>query len=158
MVRRFCARILGVPNGFTRRLSLRPIAQYLTSVLGAEELLALDCLGEATDRIVGSLAAGCLLLQENLRFHLRKATTRTSARAPSNGKSVYVNDAFGRVQRAHASTAAVARFMANRVAGILTIRELEALRVVASNPARARGKASGHDGYQVALLPLTIVA
>ena len=49
---------------------------------------------------------------------------------------VYVNDAFGTAHRAHASTVGVTRFLPERAAGFLMIRELEALHAVMDNPAR----------------------
>ena len=60
---------LGRPKGFTPALRLKPVADYLTDVLKAEVQLAPDCIGEATERMVESLAPGRALLLENLRFH-----------------------------------------------------------------------------------------
>jgi phosphoglycerate kinase len=127
---------LGRPKGFTPSLSLKPVAQYLTSVLKAEVPLAPDCVGEATDRMVESLAPGLALLLENLRFHPEEeANDPGFARALARGKSVYVNDAFGTAHRAHASTAGVARFIAEKAAGMLMMREIEALRAVTEKAA-----------------------
>ena len=47
-----------------------------------------------------------------------------------------MNDAFGTAHRAHASTAGVTRFIPERAAGFLMMRELDALRAVTENPAR----------------------
>ena len=128
---------LGRPKGFTPGLSLKPIAQYLTGVLGDEVSLAPDCVGETTDRMVESLAAGRALLLENLRFHPEEeANDPDFARALARGKGVYVNDAFGTAHRAHSSTAGVTHFIAEKAAGMLMMTELEALRTVTTNPAR----------------------
>src|SRR5208283_3630651 len=51
-------------------------------------------------------------------------------------KQVYVNDGFGTAHRAHASTVGVTRFLAERAAGFLMMRELDALRAVTENPQR----------------------
>src|SRR5271166_2364843 len=128
---------LGRPKGFTPALSLKPVAQYLTGVLRAEVPLASDCVGEATDRMVASLAPGRALLLENLRFHPEEEANDPSfAQALAKGKTVYVNDAFGTAHRAHASTAGVARFIAEKAAGMLMMREIEALRAVTEKAAR----------------------
>jgi 3-phosphoglycerate kinase len=52
------------PKGREPRLSLKPAAEYLSSVLGAEVPLAPDCVGEPTERMVESLAAIRALLLE----------------------------------------------------------------------------------------------
>jgi phosphoglycerate kinase len=99
---------LGRPKGFTPGLSLTPIDQYLTNVLGAEVPLARDCIGEATDQMVEELDAGRARLLENLRFHPEEeANDPGFARARARGKGVYVNDAFSTAHRAHASIVGV---------------------------------------------------
>jgi phosphoglycerate kinase len=128
---------LGRPKGPQPGLSLKPVAQYLSNVLGIEVPLAPDCVGEATDRMVAALGRGRVLMLENLRFHPEEeANDSAFAQALARGKTVYVNDAFGTAHRAHASTAGVARFIAEKAAGMLVIRELEALRGVTGKPAR----------------------
>jgi phosphoglycerate kinase len=83
------------------------------------------------------LGAGQALMLENLRFHPEeKANDSGFAQALARGKSVYVNDAFGTAHRAHASTTGVARFVAEKAAGILMMRELKALRAVTENASR----------------------
>lgn len=127
---------LGRPKGLQPELSLKPVAQYLSNVLGVEVPLAPDCVGEATDRMVAALGRGRVLMLENLRFHPEEeANDPAFAQALARGKTVYVNDAFGTAHRAHASTAGVTRFIAEKAAGMLVIRELEALRGVTGKPA-----------------------
>src|SRR5208283_271106 len=73
---------------------------------------------------------------ENLRFHPEEeANDKDFAHELARGKQVYVNDAFGTAHRAHASTAGVTRFLSERAAGFLMLRELEILRTVTENPA-----------------------
>src|SRR5438132_90390 len=60
---------LGRPKERTLELSLKPVAEYLTQVLGARVMLAPDCIGDITGRMVSSLAPGRALMLENLRFH-----------------------------------------------------------------------------------------
>src|SRR2546423_695339 len=60
---------LGRPKERTPQLSLKPIAEYLTQVLGQKVALAPDSIGEITGRMVRELPAGRALMLENLRFH-----------------------------------------------------------------------------------------
>src|SRR6266851_5540181 len=126
---------LGRPKERTPELSLKPVAEYLSTALGHKVALAPDCIGDITGRIVNSLPAGQALLLENLRFHSEEeANDRDFAHELARGKQVYVNDAFGAAHRAHASTVGVTRFVATRAAGFLMMRELEALKLLTENP------------------------
>ncbi|HLW69712.1 MAG TPA: phosphoglycerate kinase [Candidatus Binataceae bacterium] len=128
---------LGRPKERTPELSLKPVAEYLSGALGKKVALAPDCIGEITGRMIADLTGGSALLLENLRFHPEEeANDRDFSHELARGKSVYIDDAFGAAHRAHASTVGVARFIRERAAGFLMIRELEALRAVTENPAR----------------------
>jgi len=127
---------LGRPKERTPGLSLKPVAEHLSAALAKKVVLAPDCIGEITGRMVSDLAPGEAILLENLRFHPEEeANDRDFAHELARGKNVYVNDAFGTAHRAHASTVGVTRFISERAAGFLMIRELEALRAVTENPA-----------------------
>jgi phosphoglycerate kinase len=127
---------LGRPKERTPELSLKPAAEHLSIVLGKKVVLAPDCIGEITGRMISDLEAGSALLLENLRFHPEEeANDRDFSHELARGKSVYINDAFGAAHRAHASTAGVTQFIRERAAGLLMMRELEALRAVTENPA-----------------------
>ncbi len=127
---------LGRPKERTPDLSLKPVAEYLSGVLGRKVALAPDCIGDITGRMIADLAPGDAILLENLRFHKEEeANDRDFAHELARGKGVYINDAFGTAHRAHASTVGVTRFIQERGAGFLMIRELEALRAVTENPA-----------------------
>ncbi len=128
---------LGRPKERTPELSLKPVAAYLTKVLGRKVALAPDCIGEVTCRMAETLPMGEALLLENLRFHPEEeANAEDFAHELARGKSAYVNDAFGTAHRAHASTAGVVAFLPERAAGFLMMRELEALRAFTENPER----------------------
>src|SRR6266851_7473343 len=128
---------LGRPKERTPELGLKPIAEYLGGALGKKVALAPDCIGDITGRMVTDLAPGKALLLENLRFHPEEeANDRDFAHELARGKAAYVNDAFGTAHRAHASTVGVTKFLAERAAGFLMMRELDALRAVTENPER----------------------
>ncbi len=127
---------LGRPKERTPELSLKPVGEYLSNALGRKVALSPDCIGEFSGRMVADLTSGEALLLENLRFHPEEeANDRDFSHELARGKQVYVNDAFGTAHRAHASTVGVTRFLHERAAGFLMMRELEALRAVTENPA-----------------------
>lgn len=126
---------LGRPTEREAKYSLRPVAEYLSQVLGSKVALAPDCIGDVSGRMVSALAAGQALLLENLRFHREEeANDEDFAHELARGKQVYVNDAFGAVHRAHASIVGVTRFLSERAPGFLMMRELAALRSLTENP------------------------
>jgi phosphoglycerate kinase len=126
---------LGRPKERTPDLSLKPVAEYLSKALEKKVALAPDCIGEFCGRMVNDLAFGEALLLENLRFHPEEeANDRDFSHELARGKNLYVNDAFGTAHRAHASTVGVTRFLHERAAGFLMLRELEALQAVTQNP------------------------
>ncbi|HUN59495.1 MAG TPA: phosphoglycerate kinase [Candidatus Binataceae bacterium] len=127
---------LGRPKERTPDLSLKPVAEYLSAALGQKVTLAPDCIGDTTGRLTRDLQPGTALLLENLRFHTEEeANDRDFSHELARGKQVYVNDAFGTAHRAHASTVGVTKFLSERAAGFLMLRELEVLRTVTENPA-----------------------
>jgi phosphoglycerate kinase len=128
---------LGRPKERTPELSLKPVAEYLSSVLAQKVRLAPDCVGDHTGKLIEALKPGEALLLENLRFHKEEeANDRDFSHELARYKRAYVNDGFGTAHRAHASTVGVTRFIAERAAGFLMMRELEALRKVTEDPQR----------------------
>lgn len=128
---------LGRPKERNLELSLKPVAEYLSNVLGHKVALAPDCIGDISGRMITALAPGQALLLENLRFHAEEEKNdRDFAHELARGKQIYVNDAFGSAHRAHASTVGVTRFIAQRAAGFLMMGELEILGRVTESPAR----------------------
>jgi phosphoglycerate kinase len=128
---------LGRPKERSAELSLKPVAEYLSATLGMKVALAPDCIGDHTGKMIEALKPGDALLLENLRFHAEEeANDRDFSHELARHKQVYINDAFGTAHRAHASTVGVTRFIAERAAGFLMMRELDALRSVTENPAR----------------------
>ncbi|OHD72785.1 MAG: phosphoglycerate kinase [Spirochaetes bacterium RBG_16_67_19] len=114
--------------------SLKPVAQRLAELLGRPVAMAPDCVGEAVEAQAKALAAGEVLLLENVRFH--KAETENSAEFAAKLArlgDIYVNDAFGSAHRAHASTEGVAHHLP-AVAGFLMEKEIKFLGGVFENP------------------------
>jgi phosphoglycerate kinase len=85
--------------------------------------------GSETESLAAALAPGEVLLLENLRFHAgEEANDPGFARGLSALADVYVDDAFGAAHRAHASVVGVPALVAEKGAGLLLAREVEALR------------------------------
>ena len=105
---------LGRPkDGPTPKYSLIHIVGHLSKLLGLEVQFANDCIGEEAVNKAAALAAGQVLLLENLRFYKEEEKgDEAFAQKLSKLGDVYVNDAFGTAHRAHASTAVIAQFFA----------------------------------------------
>lgn len=120
---------LGRPKGKPNPdFSLEPAGERLSDLLDKEVLLADDCVGDGVRKMVQDLPLGGVLLLENLRFHAEEeANDPGFAKELASNADVWVMDAFGTAHRAHASTAGMAAFVSERVAGFLVRKELEYL-------------------------------
>ncbi len=127
----------GRPKGLTPELTLGPIAEQLAEEIGQPVRLLPDCIGPEVEAGIASMKPGDVVLLENLRFHPEEEKNEEGfARALAGLCDVYVNDAFGAAHRAHASTAGMAGFVAERGAGYLMFEEVEALASLLADPAR----------------------
>lgn len=120
---------LGRPKGKPRgRLSLMPIADRLQELLGSEVTFVDDCIGDGVDLLVNRMKDGEVMVLENLRFHSgeEKNDEVFSKMLAQNG-DVFVNDAFGAVHRAHASTVGVLKHIEDPMGGLLLKTELQNL-------------------------------
>jgi phosphoglycerate kinase len=128
---------LGRPNG--RRdptLSLRPVARRLSSLLGSPVPLAEDAVGVPALQAVARLGNSDVLLLENLRFHPgEEANDPGFAVQLAQLGELFVEDAFGAVHRAHASTVGVPKRVP-AVAGLLVEKEVRALGPLVDGPER----------------------
>jgi len=120
---------LGRPKGKrTAELSLRPVADELSSRLGRPVTLAPDCVGPETEALVTKMNRGDVVLLENLRFHPEEERNDPGFAAQlARLADVYVDDAFGAAHRAHASTTGMVPLVRERAAGLLLAREVEML-------------------------------
>ena len=116
---------LGRPKGEVKpELSLKPVAEYLGSIIDAPVAFAEDCIGEPAEKAVADLKPGQVLVLENTRFHAgEKKNDPEMAKKLASLAELYVNDAFGTSHRAHASTAGVAEYLP-AAAGFLLEKEI----------------------------------
>jgi len=129
---------LGRPGGeVIDSLSLRPVARRLSRLLGKEVVLAKDCIGDDVKTLIKDMKPGCVLLLENLRFHIEEAENSDEfARELAGYADVYVDDAFGNAHRTHASNVGITKFAKVCCAGFLMKKELNYFSTTLKTPFR----------------------
>jgi phosphoglycerate kinase len=135
---------LGRPKGAPDpQFSLRPVADRLGELLGAEVRLARDVTGDDAKSVVGALPDGGVALLENVRFDPRETSKSDEERAELAGElaaltgsgGAFVSDGFGVVHRKQASVYDVARALP-AYAGGLVLTELAVLGKLTGDPER----------------------
>jgi len=128
---------LGRPDGaVVESLRLDSIGRRLRELLGRPVRKLDDCVGPDVIRAIRAGKAGDVFLLENLRFHAEEeANDPTFSDALAELGDLYVDDAFGTLHRAHASTVGIAE-RRPAYAGLLVEKEIEALSRVLHDPAR----------------------
>jgi len=130
---------LGRPKGpYDKETSLEPVAARLGEIMNRQVAFAHDCIGDVVKEAVSHLEHGQILLLENVRYHEEEEKDDEAfARAivEATGAEIFVQDGFGVVHRAHATTDAVARLLPS-VAGLLLAKEVDAITRAMQEPAR----------------------
>ncbi len=128
---------LGKPKGeWKPKLTLAPVAEHLSELLGQKVIFANDIIGDDAKAKAAALKPGEIMLLENLRFDIREEKNGADfAKALADMAEVYVSDAFGTVHRAHASTAGVAAYLP-AYAGLLVEKELSVMGKALDDPKR----------------------
>ncbi|HVU59521.1 MAG TPA: phosphoglycerate kinase [Candidatus Saccharimonadales bacterium] len=129
---------LGRPDGKPNpEESLFPVAKRLGELLGADKVtFARDCIGPEAEKAATALEPGHVLLLENLRFHPGEEQNDAGFAAQlATLAQVFVQDGFGVVHRAHASTEAITHLLPS-VAGLLLEKEVDTITEVMTNPKR----------------------
>lgn len=126
---------LGRPKGnISEEFRLDPVAFRLGELLGQEVKKVDDCIGPEAELGKQNLKSGEILLLENTRFHTGETeNTREFSRSLASGCDLFVEDAFGSIHRAHASTVGVAHLLPSYL-GFLIEKEVEILSKVLKNP------------------------
>jgi len=131
---------LGRPKGeVVDELKMDPVAGRLSELLDQPVKKLDDCIGPQVEQAVEGMKPGEIILLENTRFYPEeKGNDQTFASKLAALADVYVNDAFGAVHRAHASTAGAAGAMRENgnpaVAGLLVEEELRLLGKAVDDP------------------------
>ncbi len=129
---------LGRPEGRDKSQSLEVVSARLSELLGREVTFVEDCIGDKVSRAVKKAAANAVILLENLRYYPEEeANDEAFAEkiAKSTGARYFVQDGFGVVHRAHASTDAITHFIPS-VSGLLLEREYVTITNAMENPQR----------------------
>ncbi len=128
---------LGRPDGKKNlAFSLFPVAKRLKELLKKDVEFAPDCIGEEVKKAVDKLGHGQVLLLENLRFHAEEEqNSEDFAKQLAELADIFVQDGFGVVHRAHASTEAITHLLPS-VAGFLLKKEVDTITDVMLNPNR----------------------
>lgn len=131
-----CAH-LGRPDGQANpKFSLSPVAKELSKLLDTPVEFASDCVGDDVKKKIDALKEGQVLLLENLRFHAEEEKNDPEfAKALAAGCDLFVQDGFGVVHRAHASTEGVTHYLPS-VSGLLLQKEVDTITDVMENPKR----------------------
>ena len=128
---------LGRPKDREPELSLRPVAERLSQLLGASVKLAPGTHGAEVSALEEQMSDGDVLLLENIRYEPGETKNDPElAGELAQLADVYVNDAFGAAHRAHASTEGVARLVPRHAAGLLLEREVSTLSGLLKDPSR----------------------
>lgn len=117
--------------------SLKKVAKELANLLGKNVKFLDNCYGDKVKNIVDSCGLGEVILLENTRFmdiYEKKESGNDLSLAEywASLGEVYINDAFGSMHRAHASTAGIAKFLPHAI-GFLVMDELEHLNILIHN-------------------------
>jgi phosphoglycerate kinase len=126
---------LGRPKGQPLpEYSLKPVADYLATLLGKPVVFAEDCIGPKAESAASALKPGNVLVLENTRYHAGETKNDPEiSKGLAALADVFVNDAFGSAHRAHASTTGVAEFLP-AVAGFLLEKEIKYLGQAVADP------------------------
>jgi phosphoglycerate kinase len=145
------------------KYSIKPAADKLAELLGKPISFANDVIGDDARSKAAALAAGDVLVLENLRFYPgEKEGDAAFAQTLADMADIYCNDAFGTCHRTDASMIAVPKAMGGKpkVVGFLVEKEIQYLSDAIANPARPfvaiLGGAKVSDKIQVIKNLLTI--
>nr|WP_295681310.1 phosphoglycerate kinase [uncultured Lachnoclostridium sp.] len=131
---------LGKPKGEPKpELSLAPVAEALTKLLGQEVKFAADAtvVGENAKAAVAAMNEGEVVLLENTRYRAEETKNGEAfSKELASLCDVFVNDAFGTAHRAHCSNVGVTQYVETAVVGYLMQKEIDFLGNAVNNPVR----------------------
>src|SRR5438874_3962464 len=128
----------GRPKGKpAEKYSLRPIGDYLHTLIDCPVAFSVDTIGKVPAEIIGHMSEGDVTLLENVRFHPgEEANDPAFAEALARLGDLYVNDAFGAAHPEHASTAGITKVVKQSAMGFLMEKEIQYLPHELAKPAK----------------------
>ena len=140
---------LGRPKGkVVAEMSLKPVAPRLSELIGKKvKFVEGDCISAEAKKAAADLKPGEIVLLENLRFHPEEEGKNSAGEKDKNAMEafakelasmgeVFVQDAFGTVHRAHASTSGIVKYVKEAAVGFLLEKELKFLGDALDKPVR----------------------
>ena len=131
---------MGKPKGVVKKeLSLKPVAERLSFLLGKEVKFAADdtVVGENAKKAAAEMKDGDVILLENTRFRAEETKNEDNfSKELASLADIYVDDAFGSSHRAHCSTEGITKFVKESAVGYLMEKEIEYLGNAVNNPVR----------------------
>lgn len=140
---------LGRPKGkAVAEMSLKPVAPRLSELIGRKvKFVEGDCISAEAKKTAADLNPGEIVLLENLRFHPEEEGKNSAGEKDKNAMEafakelasmgeVFVQDAFGTVHRAHASTSGIVKYVKEAAVGFLLEKELKFLGDALDKPVR----------------------
>ncbi len=133
-----CAH-LGRPKGEVKKeLSLAPVANRLSELIGKPVKFITTSIGEVAEKGVLSTAVGEITLLENIRFNPAETSKDENERLAlakelAKGVDFYIGDGFGAVHRKHASVYELAKLLPH-AAGKLVAAEVQVLQQLMESP------------------------
>lgn len=127
---------LGRPKGRDASFSLEVIAKRLKQLVDVPVTFVDDCIGDKARMGAKKAPKNSIIVLENLRYYEEeKANDEQFAKklAKASGASYFVQDGFGVVHRAHASTDAITMCLPS-VAGLLIEKEYASIKGVMKKP------------------------
>lgn len=128
---------MGRPEGKRdKHCSLEPVAEHLSELLKHKVSFATSTVGPEVEDAVKKLKKGSILLLENVRFNPgEKTNDDVFAQQLAALGDIFVQDGFGVVHRADASTYGVAKLLPS-VAGLLLAKEVSTIMRAVESPER----------------------
>lgn len=130
---------LGRPDGkSSAEYSLKPVAKRLSELLDKPVQFVSDTTGEEAKKACEQLEPGQIIMLENLRFDAREEKNDkhfAKELVEVTKAEVFVQDGFGVVHRAHASTDAITKLLPS-VSGLLLEKEVTTIELVLDKPIR----------------------
>lgn len=128
---------LGKPKGRDMAFSMKPVVQRLQTYLPDYSVKLIDdFLSPPTPEVCKDQGEKEILVLENTRFYEgEKKNDPILSKQLANLAEVYVDDAFGSIHRAHASTVGVASFLPS-YGGLLLMKEVQMIKKVIEAPER----------------------
>ncbi|MBU1172675.1 MAG: phosphoglycerate kinase [Proteobacteria bacterium] len=129
---------LGRPKGkVVPSMSLKPVAAYLSKLIGKDVKIAPDCIGPEVKDMISTMKEGDIILLENLRYHEAEQKNNPEfAKELALLCDVYINNAFAVSHRAHASVAAITEYATTSAAGLLLAKEIDFYKKAMETPKR----------------------